>query len=195
MRKPNQISVRHALDPDELEFCRIYAAFGYQNHTEAYRRAFFPKIRDETGKRVEHPEMPTAKNVNAAARRLLDTAHIQAYLEELRTSTGEIARDVLRDHAQFGDDQASARAAIKILEQEDKLGARDATLQWAELMCAIGTEVVVPLPGGSEVSVPFSTMLPQYADAMPPADVLTKTIRALEAYRDAQAAKDTDDAL
>jgi hypothetical protein len=35
-------------------------------------------------------------------------------------------------------------------------------------------------------------MFPQYAEAVPPADVIEKTIRTLETYRDAQRAADAD---
>lgn len=179
----SSISARHALTDQEMEFCKIYAGFGYTSHTDAYRRSFFPPRKNNDGYLQAHPDLPSPKEANRLAKLLLDKPHIQAFLEELKAPAGDRARDVLTEQAHFGSDQIARQAAVKILEDEDRLGFRDAVEQWTTLMCAIGTEVVVPLPGGGEVAFPLREMFPRFEDPLPPADALLKTEKALAAYR------------
>jgi hypothetical protein len=78
--------------------------------------------------------------------------------------------------------EGDRQAANAILEQEDKLGARDAYEHWAQIMCAIGTEVVLEVPGKGEVVVPLKALFPQFAEALPPDEVVRKTIKTLEEF-------------
>jgi len=50
------------------------------------------------------------------------------------------------------------------------------------VMCAIGTEVVVDVPGGGQVIMPMKALFPQYAEALPPDDVVKKTIKTLQQF-------------
>lgn len=180
-----KISARHALTQKELDFCRIYAGFDFSNPSEAWRRAFHPDLHDsETGAYHPDPSCPKPASVAKRVAALLDKAHIQAYLAELKGDASDRARGVLAEQAHFGEGADAQRAAMKILESEDKLKFRDAVENWAEILCAIGTEVVVPLPGGGEVAFPFREMFPRYAEALPPVDVLRKTEQTLREYRE-----------
>lgn len=181
------ISTRWALTQQELDFCRIYAGFGYTNATEAYRRAFFPDIRDpDTQQWREDPAKKgiTAKAMQGRAAQLVGQTYVKKFLEELQVSGSDRAREILLEQAQFGDPATQNRAARDILAQEDKLGFRDAVEQYANIMCAIGAEVVVPVPGGGEIVIPFKEMFPRYREAMPPVEVLEKTERSLREYRE-----------
>lgn len=154
-----QINPRHALTEDEERFCRIFAAFGFANRSEAYRRAYLVPIGDEWYRReevvrVEDGSLRAAKGarplspkqVEKLSAALVAKQHIAAYLEELRKPTSDHARQVLADQVLFGDATAARRAAERILELEDKLGFRDAAMQWAHIMCEAGATVAVPLP-------------------------------------------------
>lgn len=194
-KRTTRISHRHALDSDELMFVRIFVAFGKQNAAEAYRRAYLAKneegnwfLRDKKG----DPRLDKPVDANTASKKataLLKQDHIAGYIAELDQGAGDAARQTLTDAVLFTDDQLSLKAAEKVLADEDKLGFRDAVELWAEVMCALGTEVVLAVDG-AEVVVPLKAMFPQYADAIPPLDVLDKTIRTLEAYRAARAEAD-----
>ncbi len=174
--RPSVISTKHALTPMERDFCKIYAAFGNTNHTEAYRRSFFadPKLAEK---------MPPPKKLSSIAGQLLRQPYIAAYIAEISKPASTNARTVLTDQVLFGDEAIAGKAAIKIFDQEDKLKFRDAVEQWCEHMVEIGTEVVVPLPGGEEVAFPLRAMFPQFADALPSVEVLDKTIAALSDYK------------
>jgi hypothetical protein len=182
-----RISVRHALTEREFDFCRIYAAFGEKNAAEAYRRShcvqqgedYFEKDADgkPAGKALD------AKAVSKQASLLLGRDHIKLFMEELRNPTGDHAREALSDQVLFaGDENQRLKAAQRVLDDEDKLGFRDAADAWAERMCAIGAEVVVPVPGGGETVFHAKEMFPRYAEALPPADVLVKTMKSLDQY-------------
>ena len=192
MSSESKISARHALTEQELDFCKRYEAMGRKNHTEAYRRAFWPRYKDSDGRWVlpEHQDLPPPKEVSRRATRLLDQDYILAYLEELRQTAGDRARDVLSEQVQFEVGRPAAQAAAQILQQEDKLGFRDAVEKYAEIMSAIGAEVVVPAPGGGEVSFPLREMYPRFSESLPPADVLLKTENALREYREKVEAAD-----
>jgi hypothetical protein len=191
MTKQQRISARHALSTDELMFVRIYSAFGEQNAAEAYRRAFLLEDDDggwfeKTKKGVIREDKPVdPKSASTRAARLLSQDHIKGYIAELKQGAGDAARQQLADAVLFTNDATALKAAEKVLADEDKLGFRDAVERWAEIMCAIGTEVVVPVPGGGEVSFPLRDMFPTYAEALPPQDVIEKTIKTLEVFRDA----------
>jgi hypothetical protein len=187
---PQRISRRHALNDKELAFVRIYSAFGGQNAAEAYRRSHLAE--DEDGNWYEHdkrgePRLDRPVDAKAASKRaaaLLAQDHISGYLEEMKLGAGDHARQQLADAVLFTDDTTALKAAEKVLADEDKLGFRDAVQKWAEVMVAIGTEVVVPLPDGREAVVPLGSLFPQYATAMPPVDVIEKTIRTLQAFKE-----------
>lgn len=183
------ISARHALTDQEFSFVRIYAGFGEKNAAEAYRRAFCilgPDgeyyLRTEKGEAAGEPL--NARAVGKRATALLNQDYIQSVLTELKRAPGEAARAVLAEQTLFSADGQALRAAQRVLADEDKLGFRDAVDQWAMVVCAIGTEVVVPLPGGGEVAFPLREMFPRYRDALPPVDVLLKTEKALRGYRE-----------
>jgi hypothetical protein len=135
----------------------MYLAFGSKNATEAYARSFLvidggQAFRpDERGKRSGVPV--SRRNIGKEASSLLKKDHIKRYIGELESPTSEAARDTLADHVRFGEPQEALRAANRILDDEDKLGFRDAAEKWAEIMCEVGAEVVVPLPGKVRGSV------------------------------------------
>ena len=155
-RARGRISAKHALTPEEIEFCKVFIGFGSKNHTEAYRRAFLKRRPDSTyAERWEagtDPDLILAlpevspKDVTRRAKAVLKQDHIERYLEEILRPPGDEARSVLADQARFGSEGASRKAAEEILKQEDKLGFREAVDRWAEIMVEIGAEVEVPLP-------------------------------------------------
>lgn len=172
----SRINPKHALTLEELQFCKVYLAFGEKNAAEAYRRAF------HANEERDGPP-PPPKECSKRAARLLAQDYITAYIEEIQKTVSDHARQALADQVMFGDDTVARRAAERIFEMEDKLGFRDAAEKWAEVMCAIGAEVVYPLDGGHEIAFPLKAMFPQYSEALPPESVLTKTIKSLQAYR------------
>jgi hypothetical protein len=151
-----RISYRHALTPQEFDFCKIYVAFGESNHTEAYRRAFLTRIKGGAFVEPEHIGMTSEelnvlppvspKEATRRAKQLLKQDHIIQYIAEIGKPASDHARGVLSEQAMFGDAQASRKAAEEILKQEDKMGFRDAVERWAEILCEIGAEIEVPLP-------------------------------------------------
>jgi hypothetical protein len=187
--REGEVSARHALTNDEVRFCRMFMAFGEKNMTEAYARSFLviegkeAYHRDERGKRTGLP-VPR-KEISREGALVLRKEHIQRYIAELKSTPSEAARDTLSDHVRFGDPTDALRAANRILDDEDKLGFRDAAEKWAEIMCEVGAEVVVPLPGkvkGSvycphcfaqhdvelaiEATVPMAKMFPKFDPAL-----------------------------
>lgn len=192
-----KISVRHALLPEELDFCRRHVALNEQNPKEAYRRSFLVRGSGTiVGPASEHGwcdkdseggplgEPLTAGEINKRVKKLLAQAHVQSYIEELKRSGGELARQNLLDTVLFGDPNAQARARDTILQEEDKLGFRDAVAQWATIMCAIGTEVRIPLPDGTEAAVPLARLMPEEIDFRAPEAVRKKTAASLRAFAD-----------
>ena len=151
-----QISTKHALTRQELVFCKIYVAFGFANHSDAYRRSFMERRRDGnyvapprrgmTPDELDKIDPITTKEVNRRGKYLLSQDHIKSYIQEIGKPAGDHARDVLIEQAMFGDKLDARRAAEKILEQEDKLGFRDAVSRFWEISCEIGAEIEVPLP-------------------------------------------------
>lgn len=194
-KKQASISVRHALTDEEIRFVRVYTAFNYTNVSEAYRRSHLVSnpdgdwfMRDAKGEpRLDKPM--DARACHKCGTALLRLEHIQSYLAELRGSPGEQARTTLTDAALFGDDSLALKAAEKVLQEEDKLGFRDSVEWWAEVMCSIGAEVVLKV-GDAEVVVPMKAMFPRFHDSLPPLDVIEKTLRTLEVYRDARKERD-----
>lgn len=173
------LRARHALNLEELAFCRVYSALGETNAAEAYRRSFLAEVPED--------EHPPAKEISRRAKQLAERDHIRRYLDELNLSASEHARTTLEEQAKLGVGREAASAAAKILDQEDKLGLRDATLQWAAILVEAGADVVVPLPGRFqrdvvcrhcgetthvdeplEVSFDLGEMFSQYAPEEPP---------------------------
>lgn len=194
-KKTGGISKRHALDDRELKFVRTYSAFGEKNAAEAYRRAFLVELGgkwyEPDAKGAADPSREVdAREANKRSQALKKLDHIQGWVEELRGAPGDHARQVLADAVLFTSDATAIKAAEKVLADEDKLSFREDVEYWAEVMCAIGTEVVLEV-NGAEVTVPLKALLPQFADATPPDDVIDKTIRTLEMYRDARRADRT----
>jgi hypothetical protein len=181
------ISARHALTEAEFRFVQVYAAFGERDAAEAYRRAFCVKVgecyyeKDGKGEPIEG-KLVEPKEASKRAKALLDKPYIADTLAGLKIPAGDQARETLGEQVLFGTDQTRLKAAERILAEEDKLGFRDAADQWAEHMCRIGTEVVVPLPGGAEVVVPLASMFPQFSEALPTPDALAKTMQSLDQY-------------
>lgn len=140
------LGAKHALTSEELKFCRVYLAMGETNAAEAWRRAFpnlaFPKSDDGSD-----AEPLASKEVSRRANQLLKADHIQRYIAELKRPTSEHARGVLADQILTGDDQQALRAAQRALDEEDKLGFRDAVDRFWEVTAEAGAEIVVPLPG------------------------------------------------
>lgn len=158
-RTPQQdrkVSIRGVVEPEELRFCQVYLAFGKRDAAEAYRRAYLRK--NGRGDWVDVPrgsglpmeeinEMPVLnpKLVGKRAAALLRQQHIQEVLFELEQSPSEHARQTLADQILFGSEREKSKALERIIAEEDKLGFRDASEVWADIMCSIGAEVVVPL--------------------------------------------------
>jgi len=192
-----RISVRHALLPEELDFCRRYVAFGGNDPEEAYRRSHLVRgsgsirgpaseagwcDRGEDG--LPFGEPLTTSEVKKRVKALLKKRHINDFIHELEQSGSEHARQNLVDAVVFGDPASQAKARDQILAQEDKLGFRDAVEQWAHIMCSIGTEVVVPLPNGTEASVPLARLMPEEIDCKAPEEARKKTAKALREFAD-----------
>lgn len=179
------VSARHALLDDEIKFVRMWLALGEKNATEAYRRAFLVQDGNQWFKRGAKGERSgapvTSRWITKEASVLLKKDHIQRYVAELKAPASDTARSTLVEQVRFGDSQEALRAANRILDDEDKLGFRDAAEMWADIMCEVGAEVVVPLPGKVEddvicpncfethhvelpieVSVPMGDMFPNY---------------------------------
>jgi hypothetical protein len=179
-----KISARHALTDQEFDFCRKH--LGGLKPATAYRRAFLVEAKDgmtyasldAQGNGVG--EAIPSKEVSRRANILLEQDHITAFLTSMDKTAGEHARSVLLEQALFEGDRGSA---VKILEDEDKMGARDDYEYWAMVMCAIGAEVVITIDESTgEIVVPMKALFPQYTEALPPDDVVRKTIQTLEAY-------------
>lgn len=169
------LSKRHACTEEELEFCHAYVA-GLKA-TESYRRFMRAEIEKWEGK---HNKAMPNKEMARRAYYLLSQDHIKGYLKELEgQAPGDLARATLTELASLKQDRA---AAEKILEQEEKIGFKTGQERWAAIMCAIGTEVVVPLPGGGEIAFPLGSMFPQFQDASPPAEAVEKTIKSLDQW-------------
>jgi len=183
------ISSRHALDESEFSFCKKVLA--KLPAASAYRRVYYFEAPDGLtyeskdayfkgmvdGVTVAKPV--TSKEVSRRATALLSQDHIQSYIAELQNPAVDLARGTLLEQAVL---EGNRQAAETILADDDKLGRMDAYEHWLMVMCAVNTEVVVPLPGGGEVAFPLKQMFPKYEDAMPPRDVVVKTIKSLEAY-------------
>jgi hypothetical protein len=187
-----KVSPRHALSPEEFDFVKIYCAFGETNAAEAYRRAFCLQIggytfekNPGTGKALSEDPTDALSPATCSKRAtaLLKQAHVAEFILELKRNVGDHARDVLADQVLFSSDEGvRAKAAARVLDDEDKLGFREASELHAEILSAIGTEVVVPLPNGKEVTFPAREMFPSFSDALPPPDVLWKTMQSLDQY-------------
>ena len=169
------IPKKYACSDEEKKF--VHSHLAGLNMTEAWRRAFPDDIDEWEGKKGKKM---LNKEMSRRARYLLDQDYIQGYIAELEGSApGDLARATLTELASLKGDR---QAAEKILEQEDKLNFQTGQERWAEIMCAIGTEVVVPLPGGGEVVFPLGSIFPQFADSQPPPDAVEKTIKSLDQF-------------
>lgn len=151
-----KISIRNVIDPAELRFCQIYLAFGKKDAAEAYRRSFLrknamgewidaPRDAELTPDLLKQVAPAYPADVGRRAMSLLKQAHIQDTLKELERSPSELARKTLTDQILFGDARVQAKAMERVWTDEDKLGFRDAVEKWAEILCEIGAELVIPL--------------------------------------------------
>jgi hypothetical protein len=145
------ISAKHALSREELNYCKRRAA-GLANAT-SYRRAFLREYKGQTYEREDDPKnkdnppMPLpSKEVSRRAGQLAKQDHIVAYLAELEEGPSERARSVLEEQALWAEDSPAMRAAQTILQEEDKLGIRDAVDQFWAITVKAGADIVVPLP-------------------------------------------------
>lgn len=150
------LPMREVIDPEELRFLRVYLAFGERDRTEAYRRAYHRK-----NHRGEWIDMPRGANLsdnelrdapllkpetaNERSKAMMKHKYIQEALEELKKTPAEHARQTLADQILFGTSSEKKEAVKQIFADEDKLGFKDASDKWAEIMCGAGAEVVVPL--------------------------------------------------
>ena len=135
-----KISARHALTEKESEFVKVYLAFGETNVAEAYRSSHLEQRLD--GQYVEPPrERMSLDDLNLLkvipprectrlGKQLLAQQYIQDYIAEIKRPPGDTARTVIAEQALFADEAAARSAATKILEQEDKLGFKDAVERW-----------------------------------------------------------------
>jgi hypothetical protein len=172
-----KVSARHALTDEEFRVCKIFAGFGFKNAAEAHCRVYAPEWNRKTANDAEK------KKLAHTVKYFFEREHIISFLEELKGTGPDAARAVLEDQARLGDTAAIRRqAAEMILDNQDKLGIQDATEKFWEIQAAIGAEVVVPLPGGGEVSAPVRDFFPKFDFPLPPPDVLYKTIQSLDQY-------------
>lgn len=152
----SRIAIRNVIDPDELRFCQIYLAFGEKDRTEAYRRAFrrknhrgewidVPRNAELTPEELRSAPLLNSQTANERSKALLKIKHIQDTLEELKGSPADHARQTLVDNILFGTSTEKKDAIKQIFADEDKLGFKDASEKWAEIMCDAGAEVVIPL--------------------------------------------------
>lgn len=154
--RERRISIRGVIEPAELRFCQVFLAFGKKDMAEAYRRAFLrknsrgewvdvPRDLEISQKEINEAEVMLPHDVSKRAAALMRQAHIQDTLAELQRSPSEHARQTLVDNILFGSAKEKKDAVDQIIKDEDKLGLRDASEKWAEVMCEAGAEVVVPL--------------------------------------------------
>ena len=121
------LSPAKGVTDEEKAFVHHYLSFG--NASEAFREAFPDKADDATKKSYV----------------LLKDKRIIAYMEYCELPTAELASSVIRDGLLTSGSLPLAKAA---LDREEKENVRTATERWAQIMCEIGAEVVVP--GGPE---------------------------------------------
>ena len=172
----SRISARYALTEKEFECVRMFAGFGFRSRPESWKRTFGERD-PESGK------VYSTKDIQKRADSFFVQSHIVAYIDELRGTSSDHARQVLEDQVLFGATEALRRqAAETVLSNQDKLGIQDAAEKFWEVTAAIGAEVVVPIPGRGEVVAPVSGMFPQFKDALPPPDVIVKTMKSLDQY-------------
>lgn len=151
-----KLPMREVIDPEELRFLRVFLAFGERDKTEAYRRAYHRK--NHKGQWIDAPrgtnlsdtelrDAPLLKPDVASerAKALMKLKYIQEALEELKKTPAEHARQTLADQILFGTPGEKKEAVKQIFADEDKLGFKDASEKWAEIMCDAGAEVVIPL--------------------------------------------------
>lgn len=133
------------------------------------------RIKERQGKIKGRVESRFSVDASAMFRR----PQVQEYYLELQKMDAETAKQVLLEDAVMNDNW---RAAEKVIAQEDKLAFRDAAEMWANILVSVGTEVVVPLPGGKETTFPLADMFPKFREASPPPDALRKTIRSIDEF-------------
>jgi len=194
------LSPKHSLTQKEMKYCKIYASNGHKRPGDAYRQSFME--RNLEGDYIEPPRDDmtrdekldlrphTASQINKKANNLLKQDKIRDYIDWLASRPGDIAKNAMVEQALFGEQNTQMRAAETLLDLEDKMGLKDGYEKWAEIMCLVGTEVVVPLPGSHgrdeggprEVAFPLSEMFPKYKGKLPDKDTLTKTVKSLNDY-------------
>ncbi len=165
----SRLSAKHALTPQEVEFCKYYAASGIERIDLCYQRAFLilrpgdpshgisrcwvePNVPMQSltaAQRIEVlnalPEVTKMQIVGRAREKLKDPM-IQRYLEELTQSPITVAEQVLLEQAQLGDEKDARGAAVKILELDQRSNRRDDIFFLAQVLDEAGFEVVVELP-------------------------------------------------
>lgn len=172
---------KRALTPADKKFAEICAALEEPPGKGEVKAAFercFPERVQEIKLTLANKKTRLGSRISTEASQKLRSPLIQAYVLELRGMDAETAKRVLLEDAILND---NAKSAEKVIEQEDRLKFRDAVEAWAELLCAVGTEVVVPL-GENEVSFPLSEMFPKFRGATPPPDAIRKTMRSLDEH-------------
>lgn len=197
--RERKLAIRSVIDPDELRFCQVYLAFGETDPTEAYRRAFrrknhkgewidIPRDAQLTPEELRAAPLLKSETAKERAKALFRHRHIIDTLNELKGTPSDHARQTLVDNILFGSPTEKKDAVKQILADEDKLGFKDASEKWAEIMCAAGAEVVVPLGVvqrsvicahcGEQsnvevdltVEVPLLGLFPSNASKLPPSD-------------------------
>lgn len=156
------VSIASMLTEEERKLCHFYVALDGQQPSEIWRRAH----NDDTISAKE-----CARLLNGALKRPM----IAAYIAELRQPDNDAARAAMAQEVKTGG-RGALRAAEKILEDEDKLGFRDAVVEWARIMCEVGAEIEVPLPttcqscgAAQRITVPMADLFPRISDAQAPA--------------------------
>jgi hypothetical protein len=152
-------SSKRLLDEQEINFCLNWVATG----CDPEQLGFAAKLANPDTSR---------RSYIAQARYYLENPAVNDYIAELLEPPVEAAKRKLIEQVQTGEGTTATRAAERIFELEDKLGARDDVTYWAQVMCEVGADVVVPLPGACHecgapyrATVPLVELFPQFKES------------------------------
>lgn len=125
------ISAQYACTAEQIEFAKGFVA-GLTG-AEAYRRA------------TKKPSC-NERTAVATAARWRTLPQVVAYIRELQQPGGDAARRALIDQVKLGEGGDQRRAAERILDDEDKLGFRDAVTEFWRVSADVGAVIDVPFP-------------------------------------------------
>lgn len=168
MANDSIISPKHALDEEEIHFAMKVA--GGLAVATSYRRVWPEECADLT-----------AKQIHRKADAKLKEPHIAAYMEQFSKSPKDLAIQTIQEQMLLGDPVAARTSASKVLENEEILGAMSDLERFWYVAAACGAEVETTV-GNETVRVSLGELMPKFADATPPPEVLEKTAHSLEEW-------------